>query len=113
MEGKSGIQILREKNLFLILHKVRTALTNAISKLKIWRTNYYYVQIEEVGKHEMQTDVNSTLYTYQTQATNEDGRIITVAFQSSKNFEKGTILRLKVNGANKNKVNTISSFEEL
>lgn len=111
MEVKSGIHTSLGKNIFLTINNLRSAFKNVSDEMKIWRTKYYYVQIEETGKGN--NGEGSTQYYYKLNAHNEDGKTITVAFNSSKNFEIGTTLRLKVNCANKKKINTISSFEEL
>ncbi|WP_042349318.1 DUF1093 domain-containing protein [Bacillus massiliigorillae] len=111
MELKSGIHTLLGKNLFLTLNNLRTAFKNVSDEMKFWRPKYYYVQIEETGKSI--DEENTTQYCYKMNAQNDNGKTITVAFNSSKNFEIGTTLRLKVNRASKKKINSISSFEEL
>ncbi|MEH6944731.1 YxeA family protein [Bacillus sp. JJ722] len=111
MELKSGIHSSLEKNVFLTINNLQAALKDISDEIKIWRTKYYYVQIEEAGKGN--NGEISTQYYYKLNAHNDDGKIITVEFNSSKNFGIGTTLRLKVNRANKKKINTISSFEEL
>ncbi len=113
MESRNVIHTNAGKNIFTALHTLRAACKNVSEDLKIGRTKYYYAHIEEnsiIHKDRTEADMQ---YRYEIQAHSEDGRTIAVAFTSSKNFDIGTTLRLRVDRARRNKINSISSLEEL